>query len=312
MELQEALDKFMRKKRIERIAPESLKNYEYNLSTFKHFYNGWIDELTEDDIDDYILYLQEGTELKLTTINNKIRDLRAFLNYCYKQGIIPNRFEIKLLRINEPDIIPFEEYQLKAIYDACLNVDNGQINYLGKGMCHRRDYTLMRMLEETGMRIGETLRLDINDVNLKRNTIQLRQTKNGKSRQTYITAALHKEIKLYLEVRQDFLYDKNLAATSFFINREGGRLCSKTIQEKIADYGRLAGVTNARCSPHTFRHTFAKNYLLNGGDVFTLKDILGHSSLDMTYRYARLFGIEQQTQYTKVMERYSRSKKSMC
>ncbi len=135
MELQEALDKFMRKKKIERIAPESMKNYEYNLLTFKNFYSGRVDDLTEDDIDDYILYLQEETELKLTTINNKIRDLRAFLNYCYKQKFISERFEIKLLRMNEPDIIPFEEQQLKAIYDACLNVDNGKINYLGLQLC---------------------------------------------------------------------------------------------------------------------------------------------------------------------------------
>jgi len=303
MELQEALDKFMRKKRIERIAPESLKNYEYNLSTFKNFYSGDINELTEDDVDDYILYLQEETDLELTTINNKIRDLRAFLNYCHKQKFIAEKIEVKLLRVNDPEIIPFEEYQLRNLYDACLKVDNGKINYLGKGMCHRRDYTLMRMLEETGMRIGETTRLNINDVDLRRNTIQVRRTKNGESRQTYITTALHKEIQLYLEVRQDFLFDKNLAATSFFINRDGGRLSVTNIQEKIADYGKLAGITEVRCSPHTFRHTFAKNFLINGGDIFTLKDILGHKTLEMTYRYARLFGTEQQNQYTKVMER---------
>lgn len=302
MNLQEALDKFYRKKKIECIAVKSLDNYRYNLSTFRSFYNARVDELTEDDIDDYVLWLQEETDLKLTTVNNKIKDLRAFLNFCFKQGITHGRFEIKLLRIREPDIIPFSDHQLRELYEACLISGKETYNY--------RDYVLMRMLEETGMRIGEALRLNINDVDLKRNVIQLRHTKNGKSRVTYITTALHKEIKKYLEVRQNFLYDKNLAATSFFINRTGGRLCHKTIQEKIAEYGRFAGITGVRCSPHTFRHTFAKNYLMNGGDVFTLKDILGHSSLDMTYRYARLFGVEQQKQYIKVMERYSKSRRS--
>jgi len=309
MELQEALDKFLRKKRIERIAEKSLDNYKYNLSTFRTFYSGKVDELSEDDIDDYILWLQEETDLKLATVNNKIKDLRAFLNFCFKQRIVQNRFEIKLLRVNESDIIPFTEHQLREIYDVCISNAYGYFNYPGREMCSYRDYALMRMLEETGMRIGEALRLNINDVDLKRKVIKIWITKNGKSRQTYITTALHQEIKKYLEVRQDFLYDKKLGATSFFITRDGGRLCHKTIQEKIAEYGALAGITGVRCSPHTFRHTFAKNYLMNGGDVFTLKDILGHSSLDMTYRYARLFGIEQQKQYTKVMERYARSKK---
>ena len=127
MDLQEALDKFIRKKRIERIAAKSLDNYKHNLTTFKSFYDGRVDELTGDDIDDYILYLQEETELKLTTINNKVKDLRAFLNFCYKQGIITKHFEIKLLRVNEVDIIPFEEHHLKEIYDACLM--KGLTNY---------------------------------------------------------------------------------------------------------------------------------------------------------------------------------------
>jgi len=164
MELQEALDKFMRKKRIERIAAESLDNYKYNLSTFKIFYNGKVDRLTEDDIDDYVLWLQEETELKIGTINSKLRSLRTFLKYCFKQRIIAEKFDIKLLRVNESEIIPFEEHQLKEIYDACLM--KGLINYSGNEMCSYRDYVLMRMLEETGMRIGEALRLNINDVDL--------------------------------------------------------------------------------------------------------------------------------------------------
>jgi integrase/recombinase XerD len=275
------------------------------------FYQGQssnLSDISDDTIDDYILWLQEETELKLVTINNKIRDLRAFMNFCFKKNYIPKKLEIKLLRIDEPLITPFTPEQLDEIYDACLSGTKG-LFYKGKEMVRYRDYVLMRMLEETGMRIGEVLRLNIYDVDLKRKTIQIKKAKNGKSRVTYITTALHKELKKYLEIRQDFLYDKNLAATSFFINKDGGRLTHSTVQDRITDYGKLAGITNVRCSPHTFRHTFAKNYLLNGGDIFTLKDILGHRTLEMTYRYARLFGIEQQKQYIKVMEKYSKSKR---
>lgn len=311
MQTQEAIDRFIRKKKIERIAPKSLENYQYNLSTFKSFYDDDMDKLTEDDVDDYILYLQEETLLTLSTINNKIRDLRAFLNFCYKKEIIKKPIEIRLLRTSDPDIIPFEDYQLKKLYEACLELDS-PMYYTGKEICHYRDYIIMRLLEETGMRISEALNLNINnDVDLKRNAIHLRHTKNGKSRVTYITAALSKEIKIYLEARQSFLREKNLAATSFFISVTGARLAKRTIQARIAKYGELAGITNVRCSPHTFRHTFAKNYLMNGGDVFTLKDILGHSTLEMTYRYARLFGSVQQSQYIKVMEKYSKTKQAL-
>ena len=185
------LDKFMRKKRIERIAVKSLENYRYNLSTFRTFYKGKVDELTEDDIDDYILWLQEETDLKLGSINSKIRSLRTFLKFCFKQGIIQNEIEIKLLRVNETDIIPFEEPQLREIYDACLI--KGLIAYSGREMTSYRDYVLMRMLEKTGMRIGEALRLNINDVDLR-----------SPIRKSNLTSQRLSKEK-YLEVRQDFL-----------------------------------------------------------------------------------------------------------
>ena len=72
-----------------------------------------------------------------------------------------------------------------------------------------------------------------------------------------------------------------------FMGRWGRPLCRKSIQRAIADLGRRAGVAT-RCSPHTFRHTFARSYLVNGGDVFSLQQILGHTTLDMVRRCVSL------------------------
>ena len=57
------------------------------------------------------------------------------------------------------------------------------------------------------------------------------------------------------------------------------------IQQMLRRYGKQAGINGVRCSPHTFRHTFAKNYLLNGGDIYSLKAILGHNTFDMVNEY---------------------------
>ncbi|WP_367618609.1 tyrosine-type recombinase/integrase [Shouchella rhizosphaerae] len=60
---------------------------------------------------------------------------------------------------------------------------------------------------------------------------------------------------------------------------------------------------NVRCSPHTFRHTFAKFYILNGGDAFSLMQIMGHSTLDMTKKYVRLFStdvVNKHKQYSPI------------
>jgi len=167
----------------------------------------------------------------------------------------------------------------------------------------------MRLLEETGMRIGEVLNLQSRDIDLKHLTIHIRETKNKKARMTFFTQALSKEICTFLELRTKFLSIKRLVAASLFVNNMGQILCYRTISQNITNYGEKAGITGVRVSPHTFRHTFAKNFLINGGDIFTLKDILGHSTLDMVYRYARLWDNQRSDQYQRVMENYTRSKK---
>ena len=77
----------------------------------------------------------------------------------------------------------------------------------------------------------------------------------------------------------------NQLSDYLFLTRSGEALTTNRIETIIEDYGRKAGIVGVRCSPHTFRHTFAISYLRNGGDVFTLQQILGHETLDMVRKY---------------------------
>jgi site-specific recombinase XerD len=297
--LDKAEEQFIKKCKI-RCCKGTTKNYRLSIMTFRKFYVGRLDELTADDIDDYIIWLQEEKDIKTTTINNRLRDLRVFLNWCHKRGYI-EKIKVQLLKNYEVDIIPLEVEQLKEIYDACLS---------RKSFCRYRDYMIMRVLEETGIRISECLNLKINDVNLDKQTIIIKNTKNRENRPVYFTQAARTELKKYLELRQQFLYNKNLAATSFFVSQSGGKLATRTIQERIKNYGDLAGIP-VRVSPHTFRHTFARNFLINGGDMVVLQELLGHSSFDMVRRYIRLFGRDKQNQYNAVMAKYTRQKRKL-
>ena len=77
-------------------------------------------------------------------------------------------------------------------------------------------------------------------------------------------------------------------ADHLFLTRAGKPLSVNRIEAIIENCGRKAGIEGVRCSPHTFRHTFAISYLRNGGNVFALQRVLGHESLDMVRRYVNL------------------------
>lgn len=86
---------------------------------------------------------------------------------------------------------------------------------------------------------------------------------------------------------------------SLFLSENGIPLLKNGIQQMLRRCGRQAGISGMRCSPHVFRHTFAKNYLLNGGDIFSLQKILGHSSLASVRNYLNLFSIDIKRQHQR-------------
>lgn len=89
----------------------------------------------------------------------------------------------------------------------------------------------------------------------------------------------------------------NVASDRLFINSRGQPLKARGILEMMRRCGKRAGIRGVRCSPHTLRHTFAKRFLLNGGDLFTLQQILGHSSLEMVKRYLAPYSQEVRRLY---------------
>ena len=280
----------------------TIQNYRINVLTFLNWWKNDLPKLTDDDIDDYIIYLQELDTIGLTTLNNKLRDLRAFLKYAHSRGWC-EKIDIKLLNVQEPDIVPLTDEQLKEIYDACM---------MKKNLDRYRDYTIMRLLEETGIRINECLNLKLDDID--GNIVKLRQTKNKMAREAYLTPAMRKELNLYLEARQRFLVTHNIKGNdNLWIVTKGPTLGQSvaigTVQERIRKYGHLAGIP-VRVSPHTFRHTFARNFLMAGGDMFTLQELLGHATLEMVRRYVRLFNRDRQVNYFKTMEKHQRNKKN--
>ena len=187
------------------------------------------------------------------------------------------------LKKDKPIIETFTKSQIKKL----LSVINKEI-FVGF-----RDYVIILLILETGIRISELTSLRVGDVLFEEGVIRISKGKGSKGRLVPFEEKLRKLLKKYLSERGE-VYHPYL-----FINRDEGTLKKKTIQERLQSYGKEAGIIGVRCSPHTLRHTMAKFYILSGGDIFSLQKILGHSSMDMVRIYVELFGNEIKEQHSK-------------
>lgn len=149
----------------------------------------------------------------------------------------------------------------------------------------RRDEAIALFLLDTGVRASELCALKMCDLDLK-----LRQCNvvgKGKERRTIFFGRTSAKA-LWQYLREQPREENDFVFVSDRGERAGEPLTRSGLLQLVRRLGRVAQIQAARCSPHTFRRTFAVEFLRNGGNVFSLQQILGHTNLHMTNRYVAL------------------------
>lgn len=146
---------------------------------------------------------------------------------------------------------------------------------------------------DTGLRLSELVGLSLEDVEIQGGYLKV-MGKGGRERLVPMGARAAKALAKY----QMQFRPKN-EAQAFFLCRDGRPLTADRVQKVMAAYGRKAGISGIRCSPHTLRHTSAVLYLRSGGDPFTLQKKLGHATLAMTRHYSELADTDVQAAHRK-------------
>ena len=146
-----------------------------------------------------------------------------------------------------------------------------------------RDRALLVLLLDTGLRLGELVRLSVGDIDLIEGRCRV-MGKGSKERVVPIGGRTRRALRAWVVTRR-----RHGNSDPLFVSRRGGRLTPRAVQQLVRRLAVAAGVST-RCSPHVLRHSFARAFLANGGDVFSLQRILGHSpsSLQVTRRYVQL------------------------
>ncbi|MHB1125722.1 MAG: tyrosine-type recombinase/integrase [Bacillota bacterium] len=222
------------------------------------------------------------TTNRSVSLNNKLRAFKAFFGYLLKEGIVAQNptVELKQFRATEKAVPCFSKEQIKALL-AQPDV---------KTFIGLRDRTAMIVMMDTALRVGELLNIRVEDILFEENlptAIRVRNPKNHRERIANLPPVLAKALQKWL----GFLKVNVVSPEWLFPNIYGEQMSIRTLQENITKYGHQAGITG-RCSPHMFRHSFAKHYIMAGGDLRSLQDILGHSTIAMTMHYGKLFNPE--------------------
>lgn len=279
----QAVDEFCDDRRRAGTRENTIDYYRRELSLFRRYILREKDSIiTVSDIsinllNGFIDYLRKERGNSVGGINAKIRAIRTFLFYCEEVGYIKNNpaREWKQIKRKEPEINAFTIDQINALLKQCdLHTFTGV-----------RNYTLILFLLDTGARISEALSVRVEDILFHENRIFLRFTKTNLTRYVPMSDRLKNVLKQYLEIHDGL-------SKYVFCNLKGQRLDRNSFRRILNEYGKKAGIKGVRCSPHTLRHTFAKFYILNGGDPFSLMQIMGHTDMSMTRRYVRLFSTD--------------------
>jgi integrase/recombinase XerD len=146
-----------------------------------------------------------------------------------------------------------------------------------------RDKAMMMLMLDSGLRISEVLSLEAARVDWV-NCAAVVMGKGRKERSVPFSARTAQALLEYARARSQ----RPIKGAQFFLGRTGKAICRSKMRKLIVRYGREAGIEGVRLSPHTLRHTFAVLYIRNGGDSFSLQEILGHSTLEMTRQYVNL------------------------
>lgn len=205
------------------------------------------------------------------TINNYIRNLRVFFNWLERDYMIRKNpmKKIRQLKHNRQAKVFFTDDELRKLLGK---MDKSYF-------AEHRDYVMILLMLDSGMRLGECTTLLVTDVDLARRRIKLRaeETKGRKDRTVYFSQKTESVLRRWLQYKDRYVESDYL----FPVKEHGGAIGVRNFEGNFKKYVLRVGLSEDY-SPHCLRNNFAKRCLMNGMDVFTLSKILGHSSVQVT------------------------------
>jgi site-specific recombinase XerD len=263
------------------LASTTIVNYLADLRTFARWHAdvkraaSSLLELTPDDMREYRHHMQINEGWTPATINRRLQAARKFYSFAVETGLTGSNpaSEVRLISMpetNSPRALDPEEAAnlLEAVQG-------------GRPSLVRRDYAIIQLLLQTGIKLGELTSLRLSDVQLLddgRGVLLVGGGDGNRSRQIPLDASACAALRDYLEVRPS-----SDGADSLFLSQGGGCISMRTVQRLVSVYAKAAGLEDV--SAHVLRHTFAVSTLADTEDISLVSRLLGHRCLETTAKY---------------------------
>lgn len=266
--------------------------------SYTQFYKYFDKEMSLSDFNekmykDYVLYLRETLKNDVS-INSYLRDMITTMHFLMKEGYVEH-FQMKAIKVDKTNVETYTDTELKLLL--------AKPDLRTCSFTEYKCWVMTNFLFSTGVRQRSLINIQVKDVDFDNQVVYVNVTKNRKSLIVPINKTMAKILSEYLKYRQHKSKEDYL-----FCNIFGEKLTKSTSYHILYEYNKKRGVETTGI--HRYRHTFAKQWILNGGNVVSLSKILGHSSLQITQNYINLLvsDVGKEVEEINLIEKFSQRK----
>lgn len=256
---------FLTSKRIEGCSNKTLAYYESTINKMHEYVGKKTPNVTTDDLRGYLSYYQTERKASKVTIDNIRRILSSYYSWLEDEDFILKSPVRRIHKIKTTKVVKdtYSDEDLELMRDNCSCI---------------RDLAIIDMLASTGMRVGELVNLNREDVNFnERECVVL--GKGDKERLVYFDARTKLHLQNYLDSRAD-----DVSALFVTLNNPSSRLTISAVEIRLRELGRELGLSKVH--PHKFRRTLATTAIDKGMPIEQVQTLLGHQKIDTTMQYA--------------------------
>lgn len=269
-----AAEEFYENNRVKGLAKATQKGYKDYVNAFIKWIGeeSMLSDINLCALDKYMLYCEERGN-KAVSVATIMVHLRRFFKFCHSRGYM-EEIAITIPKFEKELKEPYTDEEMKLLLEKPKS----------NNWVELRNWCMINYFFATGQRLSSVLNIKVKDLDLSSGKVKLVWNKDKIQKYMPLSSAIIKVLREYIKLsalhEEDYLFPEY----------EGKKLQTRSAEDSIAEYNKRRGVY--KTSIHLFRHTFAKNYIVAGGNPVKLQHLLNHKTIDMSMKYVNLYGTD--------------------